>query len=220
MQATLSQHRQLTNCFFFCLVVSRYTCVDHLAGTMEGEEPKKVMLGRPGNNVKVGIVGVPNVGKSRWVVHCSAPVASSLSSGVDRVRVGRSLSTNPPRTRPLSFSFGEVRVGRVPVRRGDDERLFRCVVLELRSLRLGLFVFSPVLGRWPAAKHGRVCLVCSHDSSSTPQKLHRHALAFSRDRPRHFPTIMYINEVRLSRPKSPRAKPTSLHNLDHSVRPS
>ncbi|CAM9261076.1 unnamed protein product, partial [Sphacelaria rigidula] len=30
-----------------------------------GDEPKKVTLGRPGNNVKVGIVGVPNVGKSR-----------------------------------------------------------------------------------------------------------------------------------------------------------
>lgn len=28
--------------------------------------PKKVMLGRPGNNVKVGIVGVPNVGKSSF----------------------------------------------------------------------------------------------------------------------------------------------------------
>lgn len=34
------------------------------------EETKKVMLGRPGNNVKVGIVGVPNVGKSRWAEVC------------------------------------------------------------------------------------------------------------------------------------------------------
>lgn len=33
----------------------------------QGEDaPKKVMLGRPGNNVKVGIVGVPNVGKSSF----------------------------------------------------------------------------------------------------------------------------------------------------------
>ncbi|CAB1113913.1 unnamed protein product [Ectocarpus sp. CCAP 1310/34] len=33
----------------------------------KGEDaPKKVMLGRPGNNVKVGIVGVPNVGKSSF----------------------------------------------------------------------------------------------------------------------------------------------------------
>lgn len=32
----------------------------------QGEEPKKVLLGRPGNNVKVGIVGVPNVGKSSF----------------------------------------------------------------------------------------------------------------------------------------------------------
>src|SRR3546814_571441 len=28
------------------------------------EEERKVMLGRPGNNVKIGIVGLPNVGKS------------------------------------------------------------------------------------------------------------------------------------------------------------
>lgn len=34
---------------------------------LQGDEaPKSVMLGRPGNNVKVGIVGVPNVGKSSF----------------------------------------------------------------------------------------------------------------------------------------------------------
>lgn len=32
----------------------------------KGEEPKKVILGRPGNNLKIGIVGVPNVGKSSF----------------------------------------------------------------------------------------------------------------------------------------------------------
>jgi len=30
----------------------------------KGEEEKKVMLGKPGNNVKIGLVGLPNVGKS------------------------------------------------------------------------------------------------------------------------------------------------------------
>lgn len=30
----------------------------------KGEEVKKVMLGRPGNNVKIGFVGLPNIGKS------------------------------------------------------------------------------------------------------------------------------------------------------------
>ena len=34
--------------------------------TQGDDAPKKVMLGRPGNNVKVGIVGVPNVGKSSF----------------------------------------------------------------------------------------------------------------------------------------------------------
>jgi obg-like ATPase 1 len=28
------------------------------------EQPKKVLLGRPGNTLKMGIVGLPNVGKS------------------------------------------------------------------------------------------------------------------------------------------------------------
>lgn len=41
-------------------------CLHSCPTNPKGEEaPKKVMLGRPGNNVKVGIVGVPNVGKSR-----------------------------------------------------------------------------------------------------------------------------------------------------------
>lgn len=30
----------------------------------KGDEPKRVILGRPGNNVKMGIVGMPNIGKS------------------------------------------------------------------------------------------------------------------------------------------------------------
>lgn len=31
------------------------------------EEPvRKVLLGRPGNNVKMGVVGLPNVGKSTF----------------------------------------------------------------------------------------------------------------------------------------------------------
>ncbi|WVR05842.1 GTP-binding protein YchF [Kwoniella sp. DSM 27419] len=30
------------------------------------EEPKRVILGRPGNNLKIGIVGLPNVGKSSF----------------------------------------------------------------------------------------------------------------------------------------------------------
>ena len=28
------------------------------------EEPKKVLLGRPGNTLQMGIVGLPNIGKS------------------------------------------------------------------------------------------------------------------------------------------------------------
>jgi ribosome biogenesis GTPase A len=32
----------------------------------KGEPEKKVLLGRPGNNLKTGIVGVPNVGKSSF----------------------------------------------------------------------------------------------------------------------------------------------------------
>lgn len=28
------------------------------------EQPKKVQLGRPGNSLRMGIVGLPNVGKS------------------------------------------------------------------------------------------------------------------------------------------------------------
>ena len=30
------------------------------------EAPKKILLGRPSNNVKMGIVGLPNVGKSSF----------------------------------------------------------------------------------------------------------------------------------------------------------
>ena len=30
----------------------------------EEQQPKKVLLGRPGNTLKMGIVGLPNVGKS------------------------------------------------------------------------------------------------------------------------------------------------------------
>lgn len=42
-----------------------FFCHDNLL--VQGDEaPKTVMLGRPGNNVKVGIVGVPNVGKSSF----------------------------------------------------------------------------------------------------------------------------------------------------------
>ncbi|GAB9468136.1 hypothetical protein Gpo141_00005462, partial [Globisporangium polare] len=32
----------------------------------KNEVEKRVYLGRPGNNVKIGIVGVPNVGKSTF----------------------------------------------------------------------------------------------------------------------------------------------------------
>jgi len=32
----------------------------------KGEEVKKILLGRPGNNLKIGIVGLPNVGKSSF----------------------------------------------------------------------------------------------------------------------------------------------------------
>jgi len=32
----------------------------------KGEEEKKILLGRPGNNLKIGIVGLPNVGKSSF----------------------------------------------------------------------------------------------------------------------------------------------------------
>jgi obg-like ATPase 1 len=33
-----------------------------------GGPPKRVMLGRPSNNVAIGIVGLPNVGKSSLCV--------------------------------------------------------------------------------------------------------------------------------------------------------
>jgi hypothetical protein len=36
---------------------------DNRYAHMQEEAPKKVLLGRPGNNVKMGIVGLPNVGK-------------------------------------------------------------------------------------------------------------------------------------------------------------
>ena len=46
------------------------------------EEERVVLLGRPGNNVKMGIVGLPNVGKSSFFnvlcVSCSVRRASSL----------------------------------------------------------------------------------------------------------------------------------------------
>jgi obg-like ATPase 1 len=32
----------------------------------KAEPEKKILLGRPGNNLKIGIVGVPNVGKSSF----------------------------------------------------------------------------------------------------------------------------------------------------------
>ena len=41
------------------------------------EAPKKVLLGRPSNNVKMGIVGLPNVGKSTFFnLLCSMNVAA------------------------------------------------------------------------------------------------------------------------------------------------
>jgi obg-like ATPase 1 len=41
------------------------------------EPPKKVLLGRPGNNVKMGIVGLPNVGKSTFFnLLCGMSVAA------------------------------------------------------------------------------------------------------------------------------------------------
>lgn len=39
--------------------------------------PKKVLLGRPSNNVKMGIVGLPNVGKSTFFnLLCNMHVAA------------------------------------------------------------------------------------------------------------------------------------------------
>ena len=43
----------------------------------KGESTEKVLLGRPGNNLKVGIVGLPNVGKSSFFnILCSMNVAA------------------------------------------------------------------------------------------------------------------------------------------------
>lgn len=51
-----------------CPIMVPTSGYDFGRGRKRQEEPqKRAMLGRPGNNVKVGIVGVPNVGKSRCV---------------------------------------------------------------------------------------------------------------------------------------------------------
>lgn len=58
------------------------------------EPPKKVLLGRPGNNVKMGIVGLPNVGKSTFFnLLCGMSVAAenfpfcTIDPNVSRVAV-------------------------------------------------------------------------------------------------------------------------------------
>jgi hypothetical protein len=51
-------------------------CCDHV----QEEAPKKVLLGRPGNNVKMGIVGLPNVGKCVFLL--ATPVACVFRGGL------------------------------------------------------------------------------------------------------------------------------------------
>lgn len=58
----------MSDLVFFCLVllISGLSAKAKMAPKKGEEPPKKPLIGRVGTNLKVGIVGIPNVGKSTF----------------------------------------------------------------------------------------------------------------------------------------------------------
>lgn len=69
-----------------------------LPGRFSADQRTQILLGRPGNNLKIGIVGVPNVGKSSFFNALTNTSACCFWIGLDRPLTRLQAMRLPPTT--------------------------------------------------------------------------------------------------------------------------